>query len=183
MTTETLKTGAITNLDSVPPLRATAGKDGHGIVARVTGYVQPQTGKTAGSLYLMARIPTTARNLRAKMGFEGTVTTLTGDLTLYYSDLSSDEVGKGIGDTGAVIAALFASAVAVGGQTVNQLVDATNESGNYGAVAREKELWDAAGLSSDPGGFFDVVFVSTATHSLTNGALLVVEVEYTAPYL
>lgn len=188
MATETLKTTAITNMDATPPLRATAGKEGPGMRAMVLGSVNPSNAVTSGSLYRLARVPSNVRNLKVSLEVDGTITTLTGDVTLYYSDLSSDEVGSGAGLSGLVnnlsgASALFATAYAAGGQTAGVIQDITNKSGNYGPLARQKELWDAAGLSSDPGGFFDVVFLTTATNSLTAGATLAAEVSYSAPYL
>lgn len=188
MATETIKTAAITNMDASPPVRATAGKDGPGLRVAILGSVLPTTGVTAGSLYQLARVPSNVRNLRVELEVDGTLTTLTGDVTIYYSDLAADEVGISSGKSGLVnslsgAAALFATAYAAGGQTSGAIVEVTNKSGNYGPLARQKELWDAAGLSQDPGGFFDVVFLTTAASSLTNGATLGAQVGYSAPYL
>ena len=52
----------------------------------------------------------------------------------------------------------------------------TNQSGNYTLTKQEQPLWQAAGLTADPGGTLDVV--ALVTTSLTAGGLLGVEVQY-----
>lgn len=183
MTTEAVKSVSITNLDANPPLRGTSGKDGFGRRMEMVDYALPLTGVTTGSTYRLGRIPTNARNVRITLETHGTITTLTGDVGLYYPSQTADEVGKsqGIG-TGAVDADFFASALAM--STVDVPTSATNESGTYDTSKRGKEIWDAAGVdTTDPGGFYDVVFTTTATSNLTNGALLGAEISYVPGYL
>ena len=51
----------------------------------------------------------------------------------------------------------FASAIAVASAV--PITNVTNESGNYTLAKRNQSLWQALGLASDPGGFFDIVAV------------------------
>jgi hypothetical protein len=60
---------------------------------------------------------------------------------------------------------LFASAVAL--TSASQPTDVTNESGTYTPLKRNQPLWQAAGLTSDPGGYFDIV--GTLTTAITTG--------------
>jgi hypothetical protein len=55
----------------------------------------------------------------------------------------------------AVSATLFASAQATSAALSNS--DVTNQSGNYTLDKQEQPLWQAAGLTSDPGGTLDIV--------------------------
>lgn len=185
MATETLKSAAITSIDASPPVRSTTGKGGAGTLTSVYGFVSPTTGFLTGSNYLLCRVPSNAVVKSVKIDFSGTITTMTGDVTIFYSDEALDQVGISSGKTGVVnslstTAALFATALALGSQTAGAVVDITDESGNYPPSARNKQLWDAAGLSADPGGFFDVVFMNTSTMNVS-GAVVGLEVIYIAP--
>jgi hypothetical protein len=186
MTTETLKSTAITNLDATPPVRPTAGLGGGAELVSVYGYVTPTTGYLTGSNYKMARIPSNASVKHVLIDYSGTITTLTGDVTLFYSDLPIDEVGSSSGDTGVVnslstTAALFAHALALGSQTAGAVVDITDQNSAYPPSNRNMPLWQAAGLTTDPGGFFDVTIMNTSTMSLS-AAIVGVEVQYCMAY-
>lgn len=182
MTTETLKSNSITALDASPPTRSTSGAFGAGRRQYVRDYVSPVNGKTTGSIYLLARIPSNARDVTVILETAGTITTLTGDVGLYYSDLASECVGRAAGLQGTAIDAdFFASAMAA--PAVKTPTDVTSESDNYTLALRDNELWDAAGLSADPQCPVDVAFTTTATNNLTNGALLSAQVSWTTGFL
>lgn len=180
MATETLKSLAITNLDASPPVRATAGMGALGRLNTIYATVTPTNGVTTGSIYRLVRIPTTCSVKHLFLDFSGTLTTFTSNLGLYYSDLVIDEVGASAGLTGIVNSqgSLFASAYA---WAVATPVDVTNQSASYTPALRNKMIWDVAGLSTDPGGFFDICLTMTATASLS-GAVVGCEVQYTLPY-
>lgn len=180
MTTEALLSTAVTNIDAVPPVRATAGKGGAARLKEVDAYITPTTGKTTGSTYRMVRVPSNCVVKRLTGESHGTITTMTMDVGVYYSDATIDETGSSstLG-TGAVDADFFGSAVVFA--TGDTPYDVTNESGTYDVSKRNKELWDAAGLSTDPGGFLDICFTSTATHNFTAGAVLGLRVEFASP--
>ena len=136
MTTEALKSTQITNLDANPPVRATAGLGGGGQLLSVYGQLTPTTGVTTGSTYRFVRLPSNCSVKHVICDYSGTITTFTGDVTLYYSDLAIDEVGSSQLDTGVVnslstTAALFAHALALGSQTTDTFVDITNQNGAY----------------------------------------------------
>ena len=190
--TENLKSTAITNLDAVPPVRATAGLGGAGHVQSIYGTVVPVTAATAGSTYRMVRLPTSCSIKHVILDFTGggTITHFNMDITLYYSDQTLDEVGAASGDTGVVnslstTASLFASAIDLTtDSTVGTFYEMTNVSNNYKPSARNKQLWDAAGLSSDPGGFFDVTIVTVTNDNSFSAALTVgLEVQFVMPYV
>lgn len=174
MTTETLKTTQITDLDAVPPTKLAAGMGAKGTAYRITGFVTTTSGKTTGSKYLLARLPRNAvvKSIILDSAAMGGSSAL--DFGVYYSDSTVD--GTQAANTGAAItAAFFASAVDV--SSAVRATDITNESGSYTIDLRNKALWDALAVSADPGGFLDVVATSTAT--ITTGATFGVEVTYT----
>lgn len=185
MAGQTLKAQTITNLDANPPVRGSAGKFGFGRRMEMSDYVSPGAADDNTSIYKLVRVPSNARDLQVFLESHGTIVTLTGDVTIYYSDLAADEVGKSQGLSGLVnslngTSSLFAHSVAMA--TADTPVEVTNKNAKYDVTLRQKELWDAAGLSSDPGGFFDIVFLPTSTNSLTAGATLAARVSFVAGY-
>jgi hypothetical protein len=186
MTTENLKSSAITNLDALPPVRATAGLGGKAELLSVYGSITPTTGVLTGSTYRFVRVPSNCSIKHVLIDYTGTITTFTGDVTLYYSDDTIDEVGASAGDTGVVnslstTAALFAHALALGSQTAGVVVDITSQNVAYTPTMKTEPLWQAAGLTTDPGGFFDITFAETSTES-ESAAVIGVEVQYTMAY-
>lgn len=192
MATETLKSTVVTNLDATPPVRATGGAGSWAYLAEADAYVTPTNGVTTGSLYRMVRLPTTAIVKKVEVqhcNISGaTLTTFTADVTLYYSDQTLDMVGAGQGNSGLVnslngSASLFANAHAFAGDTAGAFVDVTDSAGNYPASLVNQPLWQAAGLSQDPGGFFDLVFLTDgATNSLTGTVQVAARVQFAMPY-
>lgn len=176
MTTEALKTTQITDLDAVPATKLTAGKGAKGNIAGITGFLTSTTGKTTGSTYRLARVPRNAvvKSILLDSAAQGSSTAL--DFGVYYSDDTDD--GTAVANQGLVVSgaqAFFASAVDV--SSAVRATDITNESGTYTIDKHNKELWDACGLSTDPGGFLDIVATSTAT--INTGALFGIDVRYT----
>ncbi len=185
MTTEALLSTAITNLDATPPVRATGGKGGHGNLRSVYGSVTPTTGYLTGSTYRFARLPSNAVVRHLLVDHTGTITTMTVDITLAYSENANDEVGISAGKTGIVNSldttlSLFAHSLDLSAQTAGLVYDVTNQNVALPPGSRNKELWDAAGLTSDPGGFFDILMTDRSTMSLSS-AVIGMEVQYTHP--
>lgn len=173
MTTETLKSASITNSDATPALANTAGEGGKGAVHSQNDYITPTSGKTAGSIYRMCRIRSDAKVKHVRVE-GGAQTQGAYDIGLYYSDAADGTSAANVAAAATAIDAdFFGSAVdfasAVG------ITDVTNESGTYTAAKRNQPIWQAAGLSADPGGYFDVCF--TNTNTITTGALMGMEVE------
>lgn len=162
MTTEALKSTPITNLDASPPVRSNVGAGAVGRLERVSGYITVTDTKTAGSTYQMVRIPSNCYVKDVRVSVDVTVTTLTCDIGLYYST-GVDGTQPSLRGT-EVDADFFASAVDLKTKTSGP-VSQMNESATYTAAKRQQPIWQAAGLTSDPGGFFDIVLTNTATNS------------------
>lgn len=173
MPAETIKSTQITNLDKTnPPLRTS-----HGAM-----YVQKQIASvavsgtaTSPSTYQMCRIPSDAIITSIQGWLDAANTTFTADLTLYYSTAGVYD-GTNFLNTGAVAAHVFQTAKAMAAiVTATELFLGGNVTGagNLGQPA-----WKVAGLTSDPGGYFDVTWVTTATNS--GAAQLNTIVEYHA---
>lgn len=174
MASETLKSPAITGYDATPPTKKAGGAGASNSLYEVSGYVTTSAGVTTGSLYLLVRLRSNCylKNLFFESGADG------GDpayvLGLYYSDntadfpanqalagtvIDNDLFNTDIDNTSAIVA-----------------TDYINSAGLCTIDKRQQPLWQMAGLSSDPGGYFDVVLSSTATN--TNGALLGVSARF-----
>lgn len=173
MTTEALKTSVITNLDANPPVRASAGKGAAGVVREIDGALTVTDTKTAGSTYRMVRIPSNAKVKHVRAWLQAAVTTFTADIGLYYSSSDYDGTQDDL-QSDVIDADFFGSAVALA--AIVTPTDYTHESAVYTAADRLLPIWEAAGLSADPGGFFDIALTTTAT---TDGAAVpILECEY-----
>ena len=167
MATENLKSTQITNLDANPVTQggATAGEGGNGALICAEGYgVTATTAVTNGSTYQMCRVPTTAKIKQIWLCLDAAVTTFTGKIGLTYS--TSDHDGTKQSNVAAVVSGSVAPTAVSGADTlfassyamaaITTMTEVSNQSGNYTTAKRVKRLWDAAGLSSDPSGFFDI---------------------------
>lgn len=169
--TSALKSTAITNLDATPILIASPGEGGWGVSRRNEGYVTTLAGDATGSTYRLVRFPTNAKikavDFESAAQGAGTI-----DLSVYYSDSTVD--GTAAAKQGLVIpttgSQFFAAAIncasAVG------ITNETNQAGNNAINLRQKPMWSALGLTSDPGGYFDLVAVVGATAITTGAAIL-----------
>jgi len=177
MGTSALKSAQITNLDSSPVVPNTKGLNGPGILNYVDGYVTAVASDAAGSTYKMVRVPSNAVVKRVTLDSEaqgaGKV-----NVSVYYSDSTVDGTQPSL--QGVIVPTtgdqFFASDVDLA-SAVNP-TDVTGESGNYTADKRNKHLWDALGLSGDPGGFFDLVCVVHTTAITTGTGKIHLACEY-----
>lgn len=175
--TENLKSAAITALDTVPIIANNAGQGASGYVRAVGAWITPTSAAGVGSTYKLVRIPTTACVKHVLV--EGAAETAGSyNIGLNYSDgpLTGAYDGTPVSVAGTVInATLFASAFSFA-SAVAEPTDVVNQAGNYPVTLRNEPLWQAAGLTADPGGWFDVVLVSTVNDTV--GALIGLEVEF-----
>lgn len=167
MGTSALKSTPITNLDSVPVVPNTTGEGGPGYLRSVDGFVTTVAADAAGSTYRLVRLPS---NAKVKSVFLESEAQAAGavNMSVYYSDSTSD--GTSPANQGLIVPTtgdqFFASDVSVASAVAT---DVTNESGNYPMSKRSLPFWSALGLTSDPGGFFDIVAVVHTT-AITTGA-------------
>lgn len=179
MAVENLKSTPITNLDATPVVQNTAGDGAPASDQIESGFVTVSAAASIGSTYRLVRVPTKARmkHLFFESEAQGAGTV---DLSLYYSDSTVDGTPPAV--QGLIVpttgAQFFASLIAVA--AIVQSIDEINESGNNPLPNRNKQLWDAAGLASDPGGYFDIVMVVTGAAITTGTGRAGVQAEYVA---
>jgi hypothetical protein len=127
------------------------------------GYVAAVSGDSIGSKYILAAVPSSAMVRKVLLSCAA-ITTCAGDVGVY----------RNTKDGGAVVsAALFGSAVSLASALTNS--DVTNESTTYSIDKMSQPLWQAAGLSSDPGGTLDIAVTLTAAAGSGGNVGLAVE--------
>ena len=151
MATEVVKSAFIIAADTTPSGLPSAILNGGGDT-KIAMATLAAAGGTTGSVYRFIRVPTKARIHRVEFA---------------NADVSSDAATVHLGvyrtvadGSAAVDADLFASALDVATAAVR--ADRTFESLVFTIDDIEKELWDAAGVSADPGGFYDICATSAA---------------------
>jgi hypothetical protein len=165
MASENLKSGFITNRDATPKVLSNSSLVG-GHLESAIGVIETTTASDPGSTYRMFQIPSNAIVHELKIYSDDMGTTGLIDVGIY----------KSTADGGAVVDAdFFASALDVKAAALNG-VDITHESGVFNIDDSEKPLWQALGLSSDPGLLYDVV--ATTTEVFSSGGTLVLKAKY-----
>ena len=180
MSVETIKSASIINLDASPQVANTQGEGAQGDLWVQTEFVTISAAASAGSKYPLIRVDTRiklkALYLESEAMGAGAV-----NVSLYYSDSTVD--GTPVAVQGLIVTAtpggdqFFASDVDLSAALVNTQV--INESGNYPLSKRNQPLWQAVGLTSDPGGFFDITLVVHTTDITTGAARAGLRAEYT----
>lgn len=164
MGTSTLKSTAITNRDATPKVPTNAKLYG-APVQNGFGYCTAAASDDTSSTYRCVAVPSNAviRSIMLSSVAQGGSAAV--DVGVYRATV----------DGGAVVDQdFFGSAVSV--VSAVQRSDVTNESTTNTLAKQEQPLWQAVGLSSDPGGELDIVATPTAT--MTNGGAIGLNVSY-----
>ena len=155
-----VKSTLITNADATPVVLNSPRVDGGSERVAVATAAITDTDSIA-STYRMFRVPSNA---------------VMTDLRIYSPDIGTTtitDIGLYAADGGAVADAdFFASAVSLKDGALNG-VDVLHESAVFSIANSGKELWDALGLTSDPGVFYDVTLTLTAAADATGTVKLV----------
>lgn len=177
----TQKTAYITNSDASPRVATTAGLGAPFETQVMDGYVTPAAADAAGTLYLMARVPSHAviKNIILASEAQGAGKV---DCGVYYPDNIVDMAPSNSANLGLVVSGqsqLFASDVDIAAKV--QPTDITFESGNYTFDKWFQPLWQAAGLTVDPGGKLDIVLAVHTTDITTGTGKLYLKVGFVCP--
>lgn len=183
MGTSHLKSSQITALDTYQPggdLQS-AGYGAQGRQVSVSGFVAPVASDAAGSTYQMVRVPTNCSMKQILLSSQaqgaGAV-----DIGVYYSDSKIDGTpaalqGLVVPTTGKTFFASQVSLASALAQTDETFQNAAN-AGSYAQNLINKRLWDALGLTADPGGFFDIVLTVDTTAVTTGGGYVSLTASY-----
>ena len=175
--TSHLKSTAVTNLDATPVVTSTAGEGLSGRARAVGGYVTAVAADAALTTYQLARVPTTAKVKEVLFESEaqgaGKVqlgvyfsTSLTDGTSA--SNQNSDGSPKVVTSSGSTSQVNFFSGDIDCASAVTQAAYTYSGTALNTLDLRQKKLWDACGLTSDPGGYFDVV-ATVHTTAVTTG--------------
>lgn len=171
MAVSKLKSTNITNLDATPIIYSNAGSGASGALVEINGFAIPLAADAVLSTYQLVRVPSYAiiKHLILENEAQGAGAVQLG---LYYSDSTTD--GTAQANLGLVVPSgvnFFANDVNLAAAInatdyVNGIAGAS--AGLYNISLRNQKLWQAAGLATDPGGFFDIV-ATVHTTAITTG--------------
>ena len=173
MTADTVKSASITTLDGTvsqppAPTQLTEGVGAPGRETNHSDFVLATTGGLAStaSTYKLVRLPTSCiakfAEIYTSVGLDSS-TGLAVDVGAYYSDATND--GTAYANQGNLISAnCFVAAAAFAQSGAGSKIDGLS---NLDASLRNSPLWAQVGLTSDPGGYIDVVL---AVHTVVSGA-------------
>lgn len=176
MSVDHVKSASITNLDATPVVQPTAGEGGSAPLKYIDGYSTAVASSSVDATYQLVRVPSNAKIKKIILESEAQ-TAGAFDFGVYYA---TDGVGgrpAALLAAAAISRALFGSAISCAAAVLP--TDITNESGAYTLDKRTQPLWQAAGLTSDPGGFFDIVATVTTTAVTTGTGKFGISVSYT----
>jgi len=158
------KSTAITNAVATPRVMNPTGLAG-GVVKRSIGFVTLAATDSATSIYRVARLPSNCYVDRIELICLDIGTTGTANVGLYYPTTHTN--GGTVIDADA-----FASAVVINAGAIYSNVDFESGAAAGLITNAEKQLWERAGLTSDPGGEFDLI-VQLAADTDAAGTILV----------
>lgn len=154
MAVDHVKSTFITNLDASPIVANTAGEGGPAPVKIVEGSAVGVASSSIASTYQFVRVPSNSKIKR--LWFESAAQTAGKlDLGLYYATDGTGGHATGLLAAAAIDQDFFATDIDCASAVA--ITNVTNESGTYTIDKREQPLWQAVGLTSDPGGYFDIV--------------------------
>jgi hypothetical protein len=175
MAVDHVKSTVITNLDANTGA-PTAGEGGMASLLSITGNVTGIAASSIDATYQFVRVPSNCK-IKQLLFRSAAQAVGTMDMGLYYA--TDGEGGK---PTSLLVAntinrTLFSSATSVAAASgqIDLLATATT---SFTAVMQNQPLWQAAGLASDPGGYFDIVG-SLATALTTGTGIMSLTVNYT----
>lgn len=164
MAVDHVKSTFVTNLDATPSVQNTAGEGGPAPLKFVDGFATGVASSSINATYQFCRVPSNAKIKSLLFESEAQAAGAV-DLGVYYATDGEGGRPTALLAAAAISQALFASALALTGAFVP--IDVVNESGTYTLDKRTQPLWQAAGLTTDPGGYFDIV--GTLTTAITTG--------------
>ena len=161
MATEVVKSAFIIAADTTPSGLPSAILNGGGKVYSVMAMLEA-AGAELGSIYRLARVPTKARMYKIEMACDDLDSGDDG-VTLHIGLYRTVADGAAEVDVDLFAASIDATAAIA-------RTDYTFQAGTFTIDDIEKELWDAAGVSADPGGFYDIC-VTSAAQTNTGGTI------------
>ena len=176
MAVDHVKDAIVTNLDATPRIVPVTGKGGAGFMRTVEGSAVAVASSSVDATYQLVRIPFSAKVKRVT--FESAAQGAGKfDLGVYYATDGSNPAGAtALLAAAAIDQDFFATAIDCASAVVR--TDVTNESGTNTIDKRIKPLWEAIGLTANPGGNADIVATVVTTAVTTGTGRLGIHVDY-----
>lgn len=164
MVADTLKSASITALDLLPVLRPDTGEGAPNMDKSVGDFVTVTTGGLAStsSLYNMVRVPSNCKlkglalTTSTALDTNGTIT-LAFNVGAYYSDASTTTNSVLDGTPPSLAGTLISATAFASAQLAGARQSSASVLTNFPMSKRNKPLWSALALASDPGGYIDIV--------------------------
>lgn len=175
MVADAISSASITALDSLnsvstggPIAIPTSGEGSSGKTHDISDYVTPTAAGLAdtGSKYKLVRVSPEIKLKDLKLAVTAAIETSTGlafDVGAYYSDSTVDGTPSAL--QGTVISVNCFAAVVTGFRS--SALGSVDVLTAFSVIKRNQRLWEALGLTSNPGGNIDVVL---AVHTAATGA-------------
>lgn len=176
MAVDHVKSASITNSDANPVVANTMGEGGPAALKNVTGIATGVASSSIDATYQMVRVPSNAKIKRMTLQSEAQAVGVT-DVGLYYATDGMGGRPLSLLVAAAISRNFFAASINLNTTTMQDVLGNPIGSG-YTPSKRNMPLWQAAGLTSDPGGNFDIV-LSLTTAITTGGGVMVMQVDYT----
>lgn len=165
MSVDHVKSTFITNLDATPVVPNTAGEGASAYLKHAEGSAVAVAASSVDATYQLLRLASTCKlkSLQFESAAQGAGKF---DIGAYYA--TDGVIGKpaALLAANAISQAFFAAAVDCASAVAR--TDVLNSAGNYTIDKRTQPLWQALGLSSDPGGNIDIV-ATVKTTAVTTG--------------
>lgn len=173
MSVDHVKSTPITNLDATPFVQNTNGEGGPGSEINVSGSSVAVASSSVDATYRWVRVPTSAKikniTFTSQAQAAGKV-----DVGVYYP--TTGKTAKTDVAANAIDQDLFATAVDCASAVAPTNI--TNESGTYTIDLWNTPLWSVLGLTTDPGGYFDIAGTVVTTAVTTGTGIWGISVTY-----
>lgn len=176
MSVDHVKSSFLTNLDASPVVANTAGEGAPGFLQHIEGSAVAVASSSVDATYQLIRLPSDCK--LKSLTFESAAQTAGKfDIGAYYA--TDNVIGKptALLAAAAISQAFFAAAVDCASAVAR--TDILNSAGNYTIDKRTQPLWQALGLSADPGGNIDIVATVKTTPVTTGTGRFGVSASYT----
>lgn len=171
MAVENIKSTAIIALDTIPPFPSTTGEGSSGYERVLDGIAAVAAASSATSTYRIARLPSNAKLKSLGIFTDAAPGAGAVSVGASYSDSTVDGTNAAL--QGTLISATAFGTTLTLAATANTRVDALT---TLAVGKRLQPLWQALGLTADPGGFIDILV--TVTTAITNATNLYVAANY-----
>ena len=176
MAVDHVKSTPITNLDATPRVANTAGEGGSAPLIFADGYATALASSSADATYQLVRVPWTAK-IKCIVFESEAQAAGKFDLGVYHATDGSSGGATALLAAAAVDQDFFATVIDCASAVLETIV--TNESATYTLDKRTQPLWQAAGLTTNPGGNADIVATVKTTAVTTGTGKFGIKVWYT----